>query len=515
MEFSRREALAVGALSSASLFIPLPSLLRLGRPPRLAERLLPKPFQVALTVPPTLAAVRRTATTDYYQVTMRAAQAQIIPGFSTRIFGYNGISPGPTVFARRGRTVVVRQINALPEVHPTLGYRCTTSVHLHGNASLPQYDGWAEDLTPPGFFKDYVYPNEQDARTMWYHDHAVDHTAENVYMGLAGFYITDEGLNLPLPKGRFDIPLMVNDALFTADRQLLFDNDGGKELMGDVILVNGRPWPVLKVERRKYLFRILNASVSRAYRLALSTGDPFTFVQTDGGLMPAPQSAAEFRIGAAERYGVVIDFAKYPIGQQVVLRNLELKNNEDFPTTKQVMRFDVTSNASDLSNNTVPPVLNPGRSPDSPMLLQPSQSVRTRDWRFKRRRGAWTINGEYWDSGRIDADPALGAVETWRFDNTSGGWFHPIHTHLIDFRILDRNGRPPEVFERGPKDTTYVGESETIRVIAQFVPQRGRYMMHCHNLVHEDTHMMTNFEVGKGGADPTSVPARPLPAPPL
>jgi FtsP/CotA-like multicopper oxidase with cupredoxin domain len=481
----------------------------------LATSQLPRPFQVELAVPPTLSPVRSTATTDYYQLTMQPAQVEIIPGYATTIFGYNGIHPGPTVLAQRGRVVVVRQINALPDVHPTLGYRCTTSVHLHGNASLPQYDGWAEDLTPPRFFKDYVYPNEQDARTMWYHDHAVDHTAENVYLGLAGFYITSEGLNLPLPKGGFDIPLMIKDALFTADRQLLFDDRGEKGLMGDVILVNGKPWPVLKVERRKYLFRILNASVSRAYRLALSTGDPFTFVETDGGLMPVPQSAAEFRIGAAERYGVVIDFARYAIGQQVVLRNLELKNTVDFSTTRQVMRFDVTADASDLSNNTVPAVLNPGGSFGDPTPLQPSQAVRTRDWQFKRRRGAWSINGEFWDSGRIDADPALGDVEIWRFQNTSGGWFHPIHTHLVDFRILDRNGRPPQVYELGAKDTTYVGENETLRVIARFGPHRGRYMLHCHNLVHEDTHMMTNFEVGQGGPSPLSAPPSPLPAPPL
>jgi FtsP/CotA-like multicopper oxidase with cupredoxin domain len=513
MVISRREVLAVGAFGSASLLLPLPS--RSGGPPRLATSRLPQPFQVELPVPPTLTPVRSTPTTDYYQLTMRPAPAEIIPGYATTIFGYNGIHPGPTVLAQRGRIVVVRQINALPDVHPTLGYRCTTSVHLHGNASLPQYDGWAEDLTPPGFFKDYVYPNEQDARTMWYHDHAVDHTAQNVYLGLAGFYLTSEGLNLPLPKDRFDIPLMIKDALFTADRQLLFDDRAENGLMGDVILVNGKPWPVLKVERRKYLFRILNASVARAYRLALSTGEPFTFVETDGGLMPVPQSAAEFRIGAAERYGVVIDFARYPIGQQVVLRNLDLKNNEDFATTRQVMRFDVTADASDLSNNTVPAVLNRGGSSGDPMPLQPSQAVRTRDWEFKRRRGAWSINGEFWDPGRIDANPAFGDVEIWRFQNTSGGWFHPIHTHLVDFRILDRNGRPPQVYELGAKDTTYVGENETLRVIARFVPHRGRYMLHCHNLVHEDTHMMTNFEVGQGGPSPLSAPPSPLPAPPL
>ena len=157
-----------------------------------------------------------------------------------------------------------------PTTHPTLRYTPTTSVHLHGNASLPQYDGWAEDLTAPGQFKDYLYPNDQDERTLWYHDHAVHHTAENTYMGLAGLYITDEGLNLPLPKGRYEVPLVIQDKIFDTDGQLLFLDNGQKALMGDVILVNGKPTPFLKVERRKYLFRILNASTSRAYRLALA-----------------------------------------------------------------------------------------------------------------------------------------------------------------------------------------------------------------------------------------------------
>jgi len=126
---------------------------------------------------------------------------------------------------------------------------------------------------------------------------------------------------------------------------------------------------------------------------------------------------------------------------------------------------------------------------------------------------------EAWDPARMDAAPGQGDVEIWTFDNRSGGWFHPIHVHLTDFKILDRNGQPPQPYEVGPKDVAYAGEGEVVRVIAKFGPRRGKYMMHCHNVIHEDHDMMTNFEVGTGGPDPvTAAPPKPvsqLPTTPL
>jgi FtsP/CotA-like multicopper oxidase with cupredoxin domain len=529
MHLSRRELLGIGALSSAAFFLPVQPLFADAARDRLPTSRLPAPFQNPLTVPPVLAPVRSDATTDYYQITMKSADVPIVPGLPpTTIFGYNGITPGPTIFVQRGgtaggraapRDVVVRQINALPAQHPTLRYTPATSVHLHGNASQPQFDGWAEDLSKPGFYKDYLYPNDQDERTLWYHDHALGHTAENTYMGLAGLYLTDEGLNLPLPTGDYAIPLVIQDKIFDTNGQLLFLDNGQKALMGDVILVNGTPTPFLKVERRKYLFRFLNASTSRAYQLALSTGDPFTFVSGDGGLNPRPQQAATFRIGEAERYGVVIDFAKYKIGQQVILQNLPLPNNDDFPSVRQILRFDVVFEAKDPNDhNTVPDVLNPATSPFDPMKLTEAQAVTTRNWRFQRNQGQWAINQLLWDPARSDAHPGQDNVEIWSFNNKAGGWFHPIHVHLVDFKILDRNGQPPEPYEVGPKDVAFVGENDTVRVIAKFGPRTGKYMMHCHNVVHEDHDMMTNWEVGQGGPDPvTTAPPKPVtnPLPPL
>jgi FtsP/CotA-like multicopper oxidase with cupredoxin domain len=342
-------------------------------------------------------------------------------------------------------------------------------------------------------------------------------------MGLAAMYILHDDLEkkLPLPKGRYDVPLVIRDAAFDTNGQLLFDDPEHSGVFGDVILVNGRPWPVMKVERRKYRFRMLNASVSRGFKFALSTGDPFTFVGTDGGLMPHPQQATSFRHGIAERYEVVIDFAKYKIGQRIVLKNLGVKNAVNYPTTGNVMAFDVTSNATDTTYNSVPNVLNPA---EGAMLLTEAMATKTRRFEFVRSHGHWTINGKDWqdviDSGfqMVLADPNLGDIEIWEFVNDSGGWWHPVHVHLVDFKILDRNGQPPNPWEIGGKDVVFVGENETVRLVMKFGPRTGRYMIHCHNLVHEDHDMMSQFRVDppQDYDDPIyGDPARWLPAGPL
>src|SRR4051794_23534570 len=172
---------------------------------RIAESKLPKSFTVPFTVPPVAQRKRWDDTTDFYEITMKANQVEILPGYKSELWAYDGIPAGPTIYAKRGRKAVVRQNNGLPKKHPTLGYESWTSVHLHGSGSLPQYDGYASDITRPGQYKDYRYPNYQDARTLWYHDHGVHHTAENAYMGLAAMYVMTDELeqSLPIPHGRY------------------------------------------------------------------------------------------------------------------------------------------------------------------------------------------------------------------------------------------------------------------------------------------------------------------------
>jgi FtsP/CotA-like multicopper oxidase with cupredoxin domain len=447
---------------------------------------------------------------DHFELAMRRTRAQVLPGLTATAYGYNGHVPGPTVKVRRGRRSVIRFRNHLPANNPVSGTEFTTSVHLHGSGSLPQYDGYASDVTPPGFYKDYHYPNFQPARTLWYHDHGVHHTAENAYSGLyAQYHMHDKAEMDLLPQGEFDVPLTVVDAMFDAGGQLAYDDNSHSGLWGDVITVNGSAWPVMRVKRRVYRFRVLNASISRSYRFALSTGDPVTMVATDGGLMPRARQVSQWRHASAERYEVLIDFRKYRPGQRVVLQNLSNPNNRDYDHTDKVMAFDVTDapfSKRDGTWNRIPDALVNSHV----MGLRESDASVTRHLAVERKNGGWVINGQTWedviasDFQLLVADPKLGATEVWEIENRSGGWFHPLHIHLIDFKILSRNGRPPFDYERGPKDVAYIGEGETVRLVMKFGPHRGRYMVHCHNLPHEDHDMMQQFAVGwkPGQADP-------------
>jgi len=508
MNLSRRDLLKVGLFSSAALMLPAERVARtkLAIANRLPQSKLPAPFTMGWKTPLPAPKVS-VGDTDYFTITQQQVKAQILPDRQTTIWGYNGMTPGPTLYVDQHRKAVVRQICALPDRHPELGYNVWTSTHLHGSCSLPEYDGYASDITTPGAFKDYQYPNIQDARTLWYHDHGVHITANNAYMGLAAQYIlhSDAERALPIPHGHYDQPLILKDAMFQENGDLVIDDNNENGIYGDVILVNGVPWPRMDVEPRKYRFRVLNASVSRSYDLSLDTGEPLVVIGTDGGLMPAPQPCAHVKVGMAERYEIVIDFSKYQPGQKVTLKNRSPDNNIDYDTTGVVCQFVVGAHVTDPRSNEIPQDLNPNMNV---MGLKESDAKTTRLMRFERKDGHWTVNGQTWedvvnsDYELTVANPGLGDVEIWELENPSGGWFHPVHIHLVDFKVLDRNGRPPEDWEKGPKDVVYVGENEKVRVIMRFENQVGRYMMHCHNLVHEDHDMMVQFEVGGGGHDP-------------
>jgi spore coat protein A, manganese oxidase len=150
--------------------------------------------------------------------------------------------------------------------------------------------------------------------------------------------------------------------------------------------------------------------------------------------------------------------------------------------------------------------------------IKESDAVRERTFRLERNGGLWKINNKTWDCEAVDYKPALEDIEIWNLVNTGGGWIHPVHIHLLDWQLLSRNGRPPLPYEQGWKDTFYLGENQTLRVITHFDPDyacAGRYVMHCHNLPHEDHDMMTQFEVGQDGPSPLSDRAKLLPAPPF
>lgn len=527
---TRREALKFGALAGGSLLLPI-GLQQRGYAGT-AGSPVTKPFTLDFKRLPVLQPVKSTNTpgsngvqdfegTDYYVITQRPGNQVMIPGYTSTIWGYNGTFPGPTIKQRKGRQSIVRQINNLPN-DPRDGKQSLFTVHLHGMASLPQYDGYAEDLTAPGQYKDYYYPNDR-AATLWYHDHAVGKTAYHVYKGLAAFYLVQDDYenSLPLPKGDRDVTLFLHDKAFDKTGQPVYDDLGQTHIMGDVITINGVAWPKMKVAQGRYRFRMVNGSVSRSYRLGLSTGDPIYVIATDAGLkQKAAPTTGDFRIGMAERYEFIIDFSKYKDGTQIVLQNLDLPINIKYDNTNVVMRFDVDASL----NNASPAESDPTRLTNmlagneiiravTPIQDLISQSKRTRSFQFARNNGEWTVNGKVWDKDRVDANPGLGDVETWEIYNSGGGWFHPVHIHLLDQQIIDRNGKPPAEYEKGWKDVFYAGPNERVRVVGRYGPHLGRYMMHCHNTVHEDFDMMTQFEVGQGGDDPINAALpKPIPA---
>ncbi|MDJ0635875.1 MAG: multicopper oxidase family protein [Xenococcaceae cyanobacterium MO_188.B29] len=551
MELSRREAIKLGLTGIGGLLIPFEltdsalaetssdcsNCLRseIGSPTFNQEELSHQiiPFQRPFQRPPLLQPVRsyekRRRPLDCYEITMKKAQVEIIPGLNTEVWSYNGTLPGPVIRQRggfrdedRGRDSLVRCINQLGTTQENgREIPINTSIHLHGMASLPQYDGYAEDLICPKQFKDYFYPNDR-AATIWYHDHAIDRTSRNVYMGLAGMYIVEdeEERQFNLPKGEYDVPLILQDLRLADDGSLIFNDRGQRSLYGDVSLVNGVPWPYMKVARRKYRFRVLNASTSRLYQLVLSqkenrltTGEKLAVIGTDCGLLDTPVELASplqtLSIAPAERYEFVIDFARYPLGTQLFLRNPEIQNTSNIDSDDRlqtIMRFDIDRDEPDDSS--LPDRLRPIKR------LDPNQAVRTRKFRFERTSTKWLINNKSWNKDRVDANPQPGDIEIWELTN-NGGWMHPVHIHFVDWQILDRNGRPPLAYERGWKDVFQIDHFETVRVIAEFGRRsgdylQGKFMMHCHNLVHEDHSMMTQFEVGENGLSPCSEGALPL-----
>lgn len=320
------------------------------------------------------------------------------------------------------------------------------------------------------------------------------------------YQLHDEAERALLPQGEFDVPLPVKDVILNADGSLIFDDESHSGLWGDIIVVNAQPWPVMQVKRRIYRFRLLNTSIARSFRPALSTGDPLILVATDDGLMPRPQPVASYRHANSERYEFLVDFSPYRPGTRIELRNLSNKNNIDYDFTDRIMAFEVTDAPFDARANRIPETL----VTHPVMELQPAQAVVTRHLQFQRHGGDWTINQETWEDviasnfQHAIANPGLNDVEIWELENKSGGWFHPIHLHLVGFRILDRYGGSPFPWENGPKDVVYLGEYETVRIITRFGPFQGRYMLHCHNVPHEDHSMMSQFRVGlrEGEPDP-------------
>ncbi|GAB2632740.1 multicopper oxidase family protein [Nocardia goodfellowii] len=504
-------AAAVGWLGGGRLITP-------GQPGRLLRSgiPLPQPYRTRLIVPPVLDPVRRDDTTDYYEIVQRETDLAILPGLRTRAWTYQGSFPGPTIHAKSGRRAVVRHRNELP--HPAV-------VHLHGGHTPADSDGYPMDfILPVGGrstaapqagsshttghgssaatsniahgTRDYTYPNVQRAATLWYHDHRHGFTGPAVWRGLAGFHLIgdDEEAALPLPSGDRDIPLMIADRSFAADGSFAYPladpamvTHGVTEpfmdgVLGDVILVNGTPWPRHDVDPVRYRFRILNGANARRYRLALDPPPPgghgFVQIGSDGGLLERPVRHETLDIAPAERFDVLIDFARYPRGTRV-----RLTNQLDAGPTAEIMRFDITG-PSIRDESAIPDRLSHWET------LDPRRAVTERTFLFQLNKHGWTINGHPYEPGRALARPRLGTTEIWRFITD---FHHPVHVHLDPFQVISRNNRPPSRYDIGWKDTVDVRPAEAVEVAVRFTDYTGPFMLHCHNLEHEDMAMMADF----------------------
>jgi FtsP/CotA-like multicopper oxidase with cupredoxin domain len=439
-------------------------------------------FQLPLSIPPLLRPSRVEGGGDYYEIEQRQARIEILPGKRTTVWGYQGMMPGPTIRVRQGRKAVIRHVNKLS---------VPTVVHLHGASTPADSDGFPTDVVMPGNSRTYVYPNEHAAATLWYHDHVMDYTGRNLFMGLAGLYLVedDREQNLPLPRDQYDVPLIVQDRRFDRDAALQYSPDPVFGAITDTILVNGVPWPRFEVSARRYRFRILNGSNARAFLLALSSGQPFVQIATDGGLLPAPIKVKEIPLAMAERVEVIVDFSSYPIGTQLFLQ-------DSTGAGESLLRFDIVRKERD--DSAMPAALALMQN------LSAERAVRVRTLVFTRgastgTEARWAINGREFDADHPIAAPGFNDIEIWRILNhtfhEARNIVHPVHLHLVNFQILERNGKPPLVHEKGWKDTVALTTGEEVRIIARFGGYRGRYLLHCHNLEHEDRGMMARFDV--------------------
>lgn len=485
----------------------------------------------------------------------------------TTVWGYNGLYPGPTIEAYRDEEIIVRWENNLvdengnplphllpidPTVHlatPPSGIPLVT--HLHGGHTESASDGTPQAWYTPDFQytgehfvkENYVYANDQEATTLWYHDHALGITRLNVYAGLAGFYLLRDDFenSLQLPSGEYEIPLVIQDRSFYENGELYYPSELSNledpleeplptnttilpEMFGDFILVNGKVWPYLEVEPRKYRLRILNGSDSRFYDLKLP-GVNFYQIGSDGGLLNSPIKRTRLIIGPGERLDVIADFSNPGLlGSTLILKNTARSpypfgTNPDPNSTGQIMAFKVTKTLNtEIADYTIPTYLRP--SPIS--KLQNNSQTRklvlfegTDEYgRLKPMLGT-ASEGPLNFLEEITENPMTGDIEDWEIYNTTAD-AHPIHLHLVHFQVLNTQkfntrkfvsgdpssiqllGTPatPSEENSGWKDTYIVQPGEVARVRALF-DKEGLYVWHCHILSHEDYEMMRPFYVGE------------------
>jgi len=561
MQLNRRDLLRLGAMAGAGcLFFPKKFLLAQASPHL-------TPFVDRLPIPPVLPHA------SFYEIPMKQFRQKLhrdLP--STTLWGYNGLYVGPTFENRTGSPISVKWENNLPVRHllpidHTLhGAEASlpdvrTVVHLHGLKVLGDSDGYPEAWFTNGYAqtgphfsnKVYHYPNDQAAMMLWYHDHSLGTTRLNVFAGLAGMYFVRDSVEdgLAIPKGQYEVPLMFQDRFFNPDGSLLYPVQDPTvappippvwipEFFGDTGLVNGKVWPHLEVEPRKYRFRMLNACNARFLHLTLVDSHdsqrqlPFFQIGSDQGFLPAPVQLQDLLMGPAERFDIVVDFR----GQSG--RSFTLMNDAPAPfpgggapDLPKFIQFRVTlplSHADQpLPSHLAPvPLLSASHADNTRQLLLSEADDPTTGDPIVGQLGTVSDGSLFWKDP-VTENPRFNSTEVWELYNVTTD-AHPIHVHLVRFQILNRqrfdlnlfqstgeirfieppqapdpNERPAwkDVVKAFPGDPDN-GIGNVTRIIQKFeLPngltlshgQQQLYVWHCHILEHEDNDIMRPYTV--------------------
>lgn len=487
--------------------------------------------------------VNRFAPRKLYQVEQREALLNVHQQYpAQRLWTFNGTVPGQTYVARYGEPILVRNINSLPDDNGGFGIP-EASTHLHNGHTPSESDGFPCDFFPNtqfpnSFYYDQHYPNVlagfsagqhapngdilESMSTLWYHDHRVDFTAQNVYKGLAGFYLLfnhldtgNETTGFRLPSfPEFDIPMMFNDKNFNNDKKLIFDLANRDGILGDRFLVNGKIQPYFEVKRRRYRFRWLNGGPSRFYQFYITkqddTNHPFYVIANDGNLLPfSVLTSNGVRISVAERMDVIVDFSSFAPGTKLYLNNRLQQFDGAGPTDNivsasqgnKVLEFRVVGDTVNDQSVNPATITRTARNNIPYFYAVPARETPdiTRCFDFDREDGEWVINGQvFGDCTDVRFKVKRGNAEHWELE---GGrdWQHPIHIHFEEHQIIERNRSLPTEIERGRKDVVRLGDGDDVKLFFRFRDFVGRYPMHCHNTIHEDHAMMLRFDIDDVG----------------
>lgn len=423
-----------------------------------------------------------------YSMTAKKTLAKVDKNIAIEMLSYlENSSAGPLFRIQKGNNFGVTLNNKLDE---------HTNIHWHGLMIPAKMDGHPDDLVHANESFNYNFNINQRAGTYWYHPHPHNATARQAYLGLAGMFIINdaEETALNLPSGEFELPLVIADKRLSGSALQYnpTNNEVMSGYMGETITINGTAFPYTEISSSIYRLRILNASNARVYNLAFDNDLPFTIIGSDGGLLEQPSQVKSLLLAPAERVDILVDFSSLSIGDFTHLKSKTFTNGSKAQGREEfnMMKFKVLKTTSYKFK--IPTFLS--------KIERLAISTKTRSFKLQMKmglsmKGMHRINNKLFDSNRIDETVKVGDIETWIFNNASDEP-HPMHIHGVQFQITERGGgREIQPHEKGWKDTLLLLPNETAKVTMKFPDNKGKYMVHCHNLEHEDDGMMLQFEI--------------------